>query len=85
MLALIEAGLDRQTAYQIVQRNSMRAWDEGGHLRDYLRSESEVTALLSPDEIDQLFDIDYHLAHIPTTFERVGLPALDTSLAGARS
>ena len=37
MLALVEAGVDRQVAYKLVQSNAMRAWDEGGHLRDYLR------------------------------------------------
>jgi adenylosuccinate lyase len=75
MLALVEAGLDRQEAYKLVQRNAMRAWDEGGHLRDYLRAEPSVRALLSDDEIDQLFDVGYHLAHIDAAFERVGLPA----------
>ncbi|MEX1157303.1 MAG: adenylosuccinate lyase, partial [Thermomicrobiales bacterium] len=54
MLALVEAGLDRQVAYKLVQKNAMRAWDHGGHLRDYLRDEPEVTTLLSDEQIDEL-------------------------------
>lgn len=73
MLGLVEAGLDRQAAYKLVQRNAMRAWDEGGHLREYLRSEPEVVALLGPEQIDALFDYDYHLRHIDVDFERLGL------------
>jgi adenylosuccinate lyase len=73
MLALVEAGLDRQVAYKMIQRNAMRAWDEGGHLRDYLKQEPEVTSLLSSQQIDALFDYDYHLRHIDAALERVGL------------
>ncbi len=73
MLALIEAGLDRQVAYKIIQRNAMKAWDEGGHLRDYLKEEPEVTAHLTPEQIDELFDYSYHLRHIDAAFQRLGL------------
>jgi adenylosuccinate lyase len=73
MLALVAAGVDRQVAYKLVQRNAMRAWDDGGHLRDYLKSEPEVAARLSNDEIDALFDYAYHLRHVPAAFERLGL------------
>jgi adenylosuccinate lyase len=73
MLALVEAGLDRQVAYKIIQKNAMRAWDEGGHLRDYLRDEPEVTALLSNQQIDELFDYGYHLRHVNVALERLGL------------
>lgn len=83
MLALVEVGLDRQVAYKIVQRNAMRAWDDGGHLRDYLREEPEVTERLSAEAIDALFDLDVHLAHVDTAFDRVGLPAGE--LAEART
>ncbi|CAN5165344.1 adenylosuccinate lyase [soil metagenome] len=73
MLALIDAGLDRQTAYKIVQRNAMKAWDDGGHLRDYLKDEPDVTSQLSADQIDELFDYSYHLRHIDVAFQRLGL------------
>lgn len=73
MLTLVESGLDRQDAYKIIQKNAMRAWDHGGHLRDYLKEEPQVTERLSPGEIDELFDYGYHLRHIDVAFERLGL------------
>jgi adenylosuccinate lyase len=73
MLALIEAGIDRQEAYKVIQRRAMQAWDEGGHLRDYLKDEPSVSALLSDDAIDALFDYDYHLRHVDAAFDRLGL------------
>ncbi|MFW6073967.1 MAG: adenylosuccinate lyase [Chloroflexota bacterium] len=73
MLALVDRGLDRQDAYKIVQRNAMEVWDKGGHLRDLLKAEPEVTSRLSTEEIDELFDESYHLRHIDTAFERLGL------------
>jgi adenylosuccinate lyase len=73
MLALVESGLDRQDAYKIIQRNAMRAWDEGGHLRDYLKDEPLVTERLSTGEIDALFDYEYHVRHIDVAFARLGL------------
>ncbi len=73
MLALVEAGLDRQVAYKLIQKNAMRAWDDGGHLRDYLRDEAEIATLLSPQQIDELFDYEYHLRHVDVAFERLGL------------
>ncbi|HUG16495.1 MAG TPA: adenylosuccinate lyase [Thermomicrobiales bacterium] len=73
MLALIEAGVDRQRAYKLIQENAMRAWDEGGHLREYLKAEPDVASRLTNDEIDALFDYEYHLRYIDTALERVGL------------
>lgn len=84
MLALIDAGMDRQAAYKIIQRNAMRAWDDGGHLRDYLKEEPEVASRLSAAEIDDLFDYDYHLRHVDTALERVGLTA-PAAVLGAHS
>ena len=84
MLRLVEAGLDRQVAYKIIQRSAMRAWDEGGHLREYLRAEPEVAALLTDEQIDDLFDYGYHLQHIDRAFERVGLLAPVAVAAGGQ-
>jgi adenylosuccinate lyase len=84
MLALIDAGVDRQVAYKVIQKNAMRAWDEGGHLRDYLKNEPDVASRLSPTDIDALFDYDYHLRHVDTSFERLGLTRPASSLATAR-
>lgn len=73
MLRLVECGLDRQDAYKIVQRNAMEVWDSGGHLRERLKEEPQVTEVLSEREIDELFDYSYHLRHIDAAFERLGL------------
>jgi adenylosuccinate lyase len=78
MLALVESGLDRQDAYKIIQRNAMRAWDEGGHLRDYLKEEPQVADRLDASEIDDLFDYAYHLRHIDIAFTRLGLTVQDS-------
>ena len=81
LLALIDAGLDRQVAYKLVQHNALRAWDEGGHLRDYLKQEPEVAERLSPSKIDALFDTAYHLRHVHTAFRRLGLALPDPKAA----
>lgn len=73
MLALIDAGVDRHVAYKLIQKNAMRAWDEGGHLREYLKEEQDIASRLSSDQIDALFDYDYHLRHIDAAFDRLGL------------
>ena len=73
MLRLVEAGLDRQDAYKLVQQAAHTVWDGGGHMRDGLKASTQVSDALSDDEIDALFSYDYHLRHIDTAFERLGL------------
>ena len=73
MLALIEKGIDRQRAYQIVQRNSMKAWQEETGLLNLLKADSEVMANLSPKELDSLFDYGYYLKHVDKIFARLKL------------
>jgi adenylosuccinate lyase len=73
MLRLVEAGLDRQDAYKIVQQAAHAVWDGGGHMRATLKGSPQVTAVLADHEIDALFSYDYHLRHIDTAFERIGL------------
>jgi adenylosuccinate lyase len=71
LLALTEAGLGRQEAYEIVQRHALAASGGGGTLLDRLRSEPEVSARLSDDELRALFDPDHHRRHVDTIFRRV--------------
>jgi adenylosuccinate lyase len=73
LLRLVEAGLDRQDAYKLVQQAAHAVWDGGGHMRDSLKASPQVTTALSDAEIDALFSYDYHLRHIDTAFERLGL------------
>jgi adenylosuccinate lyase len=84
MLALVESGLDRQEAYKVIQKNAMRAWDDGGHLRDYLKEEPLVTERLTAGQIDELFDYDYHLRHIGVAFDRLSL-GTPAPVGGARA
>ena len=71
LLALVEKGTSREEAYRLVQRNAMRSWQKEGSLNELLKSDPEVTAHLSPEEIDTLSGLDYHLRHVDTIFRRV--------------
>lgn len=73
LLVLVEKGLAREDAYQVVQRNAMRSWDGGQDFRDLLRSDPEVRALLSSKDLEQIFDYGYYTRHIDDTFLRIGL------------
>jgi adenylosuccinate lyase len=71
LLALTEAGLDRQVAYEIVQRHAMRAWHERLPLQDLLAADPEVSAHLSRDELALMFDLDHHVKQVDHIFARV--------------
>jgi adenylosuccinate lyase len=73
LLALTQAGVSREDAYRLVQRNAMKVWESDGQLSlmDLLKGDSEVTAALSPAEIEEKFDLGYHLKHVDTIFSRV--------------
>ncbi|HEX6012486.1 MAG TPA: adenylosuccinate lyase [Geminicoccaceae bacterium] len=71
LLALAEAGLPRQTAYEIVQRHAMRAWHEGTPLLELLAQDPEVAARLDRAGLERLFDLDHHLKHVDLIFGRV--------------
>ena len=73
LLALTQAGVSREDAYRLVQRNAMKVWESDGQLSlmELLKADSEVTAALSPEEIEEKFDLGYHLKHVDTIFARV--------------
>ena len=73
LLALIEKGVSRERAYDVVQRNAMRSWDEEMDFRELLKSEVEVTSCLSREELGGLFDYGYYLRYVEDTFQRIGL------------
>ena len=73
LLALIDTGMSRQDAYGIVQRNAMCAWNERQPFKDLLLADPEVTARLSPDELDTIFDYSFYLQNVGATFDRLGL------------
>jgi adenylosuccinate lyase len=71
LLALTQAGVAREDAYLLVQRNAMKVWAEGGPLIDHLAADTDVTAVLSRSQLEPLFDLTYHTKHVETVFERV--------------
>jgi len=71
LLALTQAGVSREDAYKIVQRNAMRVWQEGASFLELLKEDGEVTAALAADELEGLFDLGYHTRHVDTVFKRV--------------
>ncbi len=71
LLALTQAGVSREDAYRLVQRNAMKVWDSDGALSllELLKADPEVT--LSDAELEDKFDLGYHLKHVDTIFARV--------------
>jgi adenylosuccinate lyase len=77
LLALTQAGLSREDSYALVQRNAMKVWESDGQLSllDLLKADPHVSERLSGDELDALFDLNYHLKHVDTIFDRVFGPS----------
>jgi adenylosuccinate lyase len=73
LLALVAKGVARETAYAWVQRQAMRAWQEGLDFRELVQQDPDISAHLSREELEELFDYRYYLREIDTIFARVGL------------
>lgn len=71
LLALTQAGMQREDAYRLVQKHAMRIWEQGGQFLDLLLGEEEVTSILSADQLKSIFDNGYHTKHVDTIFARV--------------
>ena len=73
LLALTQAGASREDSYALVQRNAMKVWESDGQLSllDLLKQDAEVTALLPDRELEEKFDLGYHLKNVDTIFRRV--------------
>jgi adenylosuccinate lyase len=71
LLGLVERGLTREDAYALVQRNAMRAWDEGRPLRELLGDDPDVARAIGPDELDRLFDPAWYTRHVGELMARV--------------
>ena len=69
LLALTHAGISREDAYRIVQQNAMPVWRGEGQFLDLLKADEEVT--LSDEELEALFNLDYHFKHVDDIFARV--------------
>jgi adenylosuccinate lyase len=82
MLALIDQGLSRQKAYDLVQRHAMKSWAENKDFLRLLKADRKVTASLPPGELEKLFDYQYYLRHIDEIFRRLGLTEARRKKAG---
>jgi len=73
LLALTQAGVSREDAYRLVQRNAMKVWESSGavSLLELLKRDAEVTAALSEAELEEKFDLEYHFKQVNTIFARV--------------
>jgi adenylosuccinate lyase len=71
LLALTQAGVSREDAYRLVQRNAMPVWRGEGDFLSLLKADPEVTAALDAKAIEECFDLAYHHKHVDTIFARV--------------
>lgn len=71
LLALTQKGVSREDAYRLVQRNAMPVWRGEGDFLTLLKKDADVKAKLSDAELEELFDLGYHLKHVDTIFKRV--------------
>ena len=71
LLALTQAGVSREDAYRLVQRNALKVWDDGGQFLEYLKADEEVMGALSADEVEAMFDMNYHTKNVDVIFQRV--------------
>ena len=77
LLALTQSGLSREESYALVQRNAMKVWESDGQLSllELLKADPEVSERLSADDLNALFDLDYHFKHVDTIFDRLFGPS----------
>ncbi len=74
LLSLVENGMNREAAYQVVQRNAHSAWNtEGGNFKQLLENDLEVTAVLDSKQLDNCFSAKIHQANMDVIWERLGL------------
>ena len=71
MLMLMKKGLERQKAYDMVQRNALRVWNEDIDFKSTLLQDKEILEYLNQEEIEKIFDLKYHLRYVDHIFERV--------------
>jgi adenylosuccinate lyase len=71
LLVLTQKGISRETAYEWVQRNAMKVWDENKDFHELVRNDADIKSHLSAQEIDAVFTLDTYLRNVDTIFERV--------------
>jgi adenylosuccinate lyase len=71
LLDLTQAGVSREEAYRMVQRNAMKVWEQGKDFQQELLADDDVVGALGEEKIRESFDLNYHLKHVDTIFKRV--------------
>src|SRR5437764_8962669 len=71
LLALTRAGVSREQAYEWVQRNAMKTWDEGGDFRTHVLADSDISSRLPSEEVEHAFSLDGYILNVDAVFERV--------------
>ncbi len=71
LIKLASMGLERQIAYEMVQRNALKVWDTGKDFKSLLLEDREIRKYLTERDVEELFSLDYHLKHVEDIFERV--------------
>jgi adenylosuccinate lyase len=71
LLSLVESGLERSEAYDLVQRNAMRAWEEEQDFQALARSDSAISAQLDVAALDDVFDLGAYTRHVDVVFDRL--------------
>ncbi|MEL7253835.1 MAG: adenylosuccinate lyase [Pseudomonadota bacterium] len=71
LLALTQAGVSREDAYAMVQRNALKVWEERVDFKEQLLADADVVAALGVEAIEEKFDMGYHTKHVDTIFKRV--------------
>ncbi|MGM0437889.1 MAG: adenylosuccinate lyase [Bacillota bacterium] len=73
MLALVDKGLEREEAYEIAQKNALKAWENKEDYKELIKDDNKITDYLSEKEIEEVFDYKYYLKEIDNIFTRLGL------------
>ncbi|UFT99907.1 adenylosuccinate lyase [Radiobacillus kanasensis] len=73
LLSLIDQGMSREEAYDLVQPNAMKAWEERTSFKELVEAESKITSVLTQEQIDDCFDYTYHLKNVDRIFDKIGL------------
>ena len=71
LLALTQAGVSREDAYRLVQRNAMKTWEHGADFLESLKADADVTRAVPASALEEMFDLGYHTKHVDTIFARV--------------
>ena len=73
MLSLIDSGLSREEAYDIVQPRAMESWEKQVSFKSIVESDERISNALTKQEIDDCFDYSYHIRNVDIIFEKLGL------------